>query len=458
MDITFPLSHTAPRQTGGMETDMARRGVQGAKISSWLLAIFGLVVAAVAIGVPLVTGHQEDRAIRRFAQAESERNAQMVFDHLYSVMRKGWTREDIDEILTRINTRGDDVSVALYRGPSVTAQYGQHGQSEAVIAEDEHVRNVFADGADRLIEVGGDLRYLYPLVADTGCLDCHEGRVGDVNGVLDVSFTTAEMRVPLRLTLQSATWIYGAAAALLFLALFALLRGFIVRPIVDLSATMRQIMDSDDLDRRITVKAMWPHEVRLVGNTFNTLMNELAEDRAALLNQSERDPLTGAFNRRRFDAAFAAEISRSARTGRPVAALLIDLDRFKPINDTHGHAAGDAILKAVASVLDARTRHVDVVARVGGDEFAVLAPETSAVEARSLADALTRAIDGLEVLFDGHQLSVGASIGVAAHEPSLGISATSAAATVLAEADEDMYRVKQARRSRSGEKASARGA
>jgi diguanylate cyclase (GGDEF)-like protein len=414
----------------------------GASVHTWLLAIFGCVVLAVSVGVPLVTSHQENRAIRQFAQSESERNAQMVFDHLYSVMRKGWTREDIDEILARINSRGDSVFVRLYRSPAVTQEFGPHAESDAVVASDPDVRQVFLDGADRLIDVGGDLRYLYPLVAEADCVECHvTSAVGDVNGVLDVRFSTAEMRVPLRLTLQSASWLYGGGAAFLFVALFIMLRAFIVRPVVDISATMQNILASDDLGRRITVRRAWPREVRMVGNDFNKLMTELDRGREILLTQSERDPLTGLFNRRRFDSALTTESERANRTGRCLSVLLIDLDRFKPINDTYGHAAGDAILKAVASVLEARIRKVDVVARIGGDEFAVLAPETNAVAGHALAAALVAAVDGVELYFDGHKLNVGASIGVAALDP----QDAEDVADVMARADEEMYRIKEAR-------------
>ncbi len=414
----------------------------GATINAWLLAVFALIVVGVAVGVPVVTSHQEDRAIRRFAHAESERNAQMVFDHLYSVMSKGWTRDDIDEILARINSRGDSVEVSLYRGPAVAAQYGPHGQSAAAIAADPMVRQVFDDGADQLIEVGGDLRYLYPLVSEEGCLDCHAGsNVGDVNGVLDVRFATADMRVPLRTTLHSAKWLYGAAAALLFVVLFIMIRAFIVRPIIDLSGTMRLILESDDLGQRITVRRLWPREVRMVGTDFNKLMEELDRGRMDLRNQSEHDPLTSLYNRRHFDAALVSEVARAKRTGRGLSVLLIDLDRFKPINDTYGHGAGDAVLKAVASVLQARSRQVDTVARIGGDEFAVLAPETAGPQGEALAEALATAIADAAVTFDGHALSVGASIGVA----SFNHEAPEGAAALLARADEEMYRRKQAR-------------
>ncbi|MDQ7006574.1 MAG: GGDEF domain-containing protein [Acidobacteriota bacterium] len=108
-----------------------------------------------------------------------------------------------------------------------------------------------------------------------------------------------------------------------------------------------------------------------------------------------RDPLTGLFNRRAFEAFIERESQGALRSGRPLTLILIDLDDFKPINDRFGHPAGDALLASVAGVLLSNLRRSDIVARIGGDEFAVLLPETgldAGVKlARRLRNALARA-------------------------------------------------------------------
>jgi diguanylate cyclase (GGDEF)-like protein len=104
-----------------------------------------------------------------------------------------------------------------------------------------------------------------------------------------------------------------------------------------------------------------------------------------LRDLAARDSLTGCLNRRGFESALDAELARTARTGRPIAILLIDVDHLKAINDDRGHEAGDASLVAVARALTYAARRTDVVARVGGDEFAILAPETDDRAGLSLA-------------------------------------------------------------------------
>ena len=107
---------------------------------------------------------------------------------------------------------------------------------------------------------------------------------------------------------------------------------------------------------------------------------------------AERDPLTGLANRRAFDSALAAAVEQRDRHGRSAALLLIDFDDFKAVNDTHGHPVGDEVLRTVAAACESEVRGVDCLARIGGDEFAVIAPGAGAVGAERLAAALQAAI------------------------------------------------------------------
>lgn len=123
------------------------------------------------------------------------------------------------------------------------------------------------------------------------------------------------------------------------------------------------------------------------------------------------DALTGLLNRRGFEEQLAGEIERSNRYGHEMAVLIGDLDGFKQLNDEHGHGAGDIALRRVAEVITATLRDSDRAARLGGDEFVVIAPETGASAARTLARRLARAI-ALE--FAGAPLPLTISVGVAA--------------------------------------------
>ena len=126
-----------------------------------------------------------------------------------------------------------------------------------------------------------------------------------------------------------------------------------------------------------------------------------------------RDGMTGLWNRIYFDNRLAAESAASLRHSRPLACMMIDLDHFKHINDTHGHAVGDVALREVARLLAERCRTEDVVCRYGGEEFVILCPSTTAVAAGILADRLRINISELVLQGSHGPLQVTCSIGIA---------------------------------------------
>jgi diguanylate cyclase len=158
---------------------------------------------------------------------------------------------------------------------------------------------------------------------------------------------------------------------------------------------------------------------------------------------SQRDPLTGLFNRRRFEEALRHQLAYTRRYGNGGALLMIDLDRFKQINDEHGHAAGDRALCEVARVLsdnlrasDTLARDVDpVVARLGGDEFVALLPEVDGAGATAAAERLAGALAAAPLGVDGREIELQVSIGVATFDEH-GLPGEE---ELLAAADQAMY-------------------
>jgi len=129
---------------------------------------------------------------------------------------------------------------------------------------------------------------------------------------------------------------------------------------------------------------------------------------------SSTDGLTGLYNRRFFDERLDLEVGRTSRSG-PLSLLMIDVDLFKPLNDTYGHLAGDACLRQIAQIIaDGVSRRADVVTRYGGEEFAVILPDTDADGARNRAETIRRSIaEDLNFQWDGEAIAVSVSVGVA---------------------------------------------
>ncbi|MGE3179781.1 MAG: GGDEF domain-containing protein [Vicinamibacterales bacterium] len=153
------------------------------------------------------------------------------------------------------------------------------------------------------------------------------------------------------------------------------------------------------------------------------------------------DPLTGLRNRRWLDEAFERQAERTRRVGRSLSLLMIDVDHFKPINDQCGHLVGDAVLRHLAQVLAGSLRPQDLLARFGGEEFAVLLPGVERPQALSVAERLRHAVEQAPAApGGGNRPRVTVSVGVAtrgADEPE------TSTATLLERADRALYRAKQ---------------
>ncbi len=171
----------------------------------------------------------------------------------------------------------------------------------------------------------------------------------------------------------------------------------------------------------------------------------MAQQQADLLRRASTDALTGIGNRSAFDARMDHEVERAIRSGSPFGMLLIDVDKFKSFNDTHGHQAGDRVLQTVARVLDENVRKVDFVARYGGEEFAVIAPGTPTDGVMLLAERLRQGVQEASVPWEGKQLRVTISIGVAVFTE---LADRKDVPGIIRTADEQLYKAKDAGRNR----------
>ncbi|MCW2241639.1 GGDEF domain-containing protein [Azospirillum canadense] len=172
--------------------------------------------------------------------------------------------------------------------------------------------------------------------------------------------------------------------------------------------------------------------------------NELETANAELRYLADTDVLTGAKNRRAFTALAERELARHQRYHRALSLIMMDLDHFKAVNDEHGHAAGDAVLiEVIRRCRDGLRRH-DAIGRLGGEEFAILLPETGLSQAREVAERLRQSIAAASIFApDGQALAVTASMGIAA------LGAGDLLDSLLSRADHALYQAKECGRNRS---------
>jgi diguanylate cyclase (GGDEF)-like protein len=185
------------------------------------------------------------------------------------------------------------------------------------------------------------------------------------------------------------------------------------------------------------------HLAITIGEQLGLLLGNL-KLQETLRIQSIRDPLTGLFNRRYLEVSLTRELLRSARQGRNLAVLMLDMDHFKRFNDTHGHDAGDQLLQQFAAVMKQTIRSEDIACRYGGEEFTVILPETDQATAMHRAEQIRKAVIGMQVRHHGELLgSLTVSIGMALQAPH-----GNDPDRLLQAADRALYRAKHAGRNR----------
>jgi diguanylate cyclase (GGDEF)-like protein len=205
---------------------------------------------------------------------------------------------------------------------------------------------------------------------------------------------------------RSRTMLIVLGLLLTGFALFAavLLRRLIFRPVDRLRVATRSV-GAGDLGTRLRWRRR--DELGELSRDFDAMAADLQENHRYLEELAHRDPLTGLVNHRRFQEVVGKELALTRREGRPLAVVLLDLDDFKRINETHGHPFGDEILGAVADSLRSAMRNLGIVGRVGGDEFGIVLPDADRSRALALGEAARIAVENAAPVRGGLRCSAG---------------------------------------------------
>ncbi|MEC5385062.1 GGDEF domain-containing protein [Uliginosibacterium sp. H3] len=211
----------------------------------------------------------------------------------------------------------------------------------------------------------------------------------------------------------------------------------------DLNSTNGTFANNDV--QRVTVRSLMPGDQIHIGDTvfkFLAGTDIEAQYHAAINRAAITDGLTGLANRKRIDTLLGEEIPRAQRYGRALSLLMLDVDHFKRVNDTHGHLAGDAVLRQIATLLRQRLRPSDEPGRYGGEEFCVILPETAIDQAALIAESIRSLIESHSFVIDTGTLRATVSIGIAT------LGSAMRAEDLYNAADQMLYQAKHGGRNR----------
>ena len=343
----------------------------------WAVVVYILVIAAMWYAASSVI----ESSLRNQAEAWVDKLDEMGIPFYVSKSR-GKLREGLDNLHNFpevIGVRYLDAS-----GKRVIAEYNRRGEQKKefkrIDAEvKEHIAAQSAsEGRRMMFEKGGDdrVRVVAPLmvksITSDGLLnfslekDAREKDevIGFISIILDYSFATRQLHNSLR----DASAII---AILMVLAAFVgrVLIRWALHPLSRLEEPLSRLANGET---DVTVESTGDHEIVQIGRALNTTIGALRERDEALRRMANHDSLTGLCNRKYFSELLEKEIRCIEESGGSNALFFLDLDRFKHINDTYGHAAGDRLLVQIADVLRKRLREEDILARFGGDEFVAL--------------------------------------------------------------------------------------
>ncbi|ODR93775.1 hypothetical protein AUC70_08970 [Methyloceanibacter stevinii] len=241
---------------------------------------------------------------------------------------------------------------------------------------------------------------------------------------------------------ERAIWLGGIAAGVsLLTAIFGIiLIGRIISGSVDRLVDGASRFAEGDRSHRINVAV--PPELHRVAEEFNRMAGRVRQSEEVLADLAHRDALTRLLNRRAYDEALDEMFARAQRLGERGAVIALDVDHFKTINDTYGHAAGDEVLQGIADVMASEVRPTDKVFRTGGEEFAILLAAADITKAAETAERIRQAVKSRRFRFKDTVLDVTVSAGVAAATDRIG-------ADKLTEAvDAALYEAKETGRDR----------
>ena len=306
---------------------------------------------------------------------------------------------------------------------------------------------------------------------------------GDLVGKVDLQVSLARMEAEIAKTYRDIVAEQVFFGLFIGLIIYLGTSRVIVRPISLISQHMKDIMNSREVSSAKVLELSNKDEIGDLARIFNSLNHKIfdAQQRlrdkidlagTALMKTNEQlqqrtqelesrtqdlekalalveklavtDSLTDLRNRRYFDDNLAAAFARSQRFNEPLSLILLDVDNFKHINDSYGHAAGDIVLQTLARTFKSRTRETDILARLGGDEFAFLLYRTGAAEARSFAEKLLALAQEHRFTFHNQEIRVGLSIGVACTQADI-----HSIEALYGAADEALYEAKRQGRNRT---------
>ena len=341
-------------------------------------------------------------ALNSLAMDDARHISELVFETMYTKMQEGWSKEDIEKILRRLNGLRDGMKINLYRSHIVEEKYGRIKKDYEKLLQDPLLQESM-DGKEIIkLESNNKIRYLYPIRVKKQCLSCHaNAKVGDINGVIDITLPAKQIVVSLDKMIFYFTILIAVFLLLFFIFFYWIFEKRLVSPLVDLSNKISNIREKMDINERIHVSSSCK-EFKTLEESFNALIDKIKFYYEKLLISFSIDSMTGVYN--------ISRLKKDLEDAPPASMLLINVDRFKELNDYYGFEVGDRVLKAIAQLLKKILPDETKLYRIGGSEFALV--KFSKFKSNEISEILDK-LHNITIEMENHEkLKVSFTVGV----------------------------------------------
>jgi c-di-GMP phosphodiesterase len=251
-----------------------------------------------------------------------------------------------------------------------------------------------------------------PILFKEECLKCHTtSNINDVAAVTLIEHPILDLRISLKEILTMVSILFILIICVFFSMWYHFLRKYFIQPINTLIKQIDNNISHKDLKHKIVIDTNIKEIIHLE-KVFNKKNKELLHSYNKLENASNTDSLTGIYNRKKFEEYSSLILNDAKRYKHSFSLVLIDLNKFKPINDTYGHDVGDAVLIFFSRTILENIRETDYLFRIGGDEFILLLNNTSFEEAQIIIKKVEQKLEENLFIQESIQIQIGASFGI----------------------------------------------
>ena len=311
-------------------------------------------------------------ALNTLGEDDAKKTSELVFEIMNTKMQEGWAKHDLTQILKRLEHIRAGLKVHSYRSEKVEKIMGVHKGDKKIVKSDPLIQKALKGDKQFLVLDDGSIRYIYPMKVRQECITCHYNtKVGDVNGVLDITYPPSEIKISLDMLISYFLIFFIIFILICFIILYFVINKKIISPVNRFTQAIHEISLDTDLSKRSNVNP-GIKELHILEKHFNELLGKIKYYYDILIKNLYTDSLTRLPN--------FVKLEEDIKKNEYNTLIIINIDSFKEANNFYGVKVGDVILKQFAMYLYEKTNKIHKIYRLYSDEFAILAQENISKE------------------------------------------------------------------------------